>query len=350
MLRRNRLIRFCVSLVLSLGFLLGGAVGCAVSDRQVIEQSDQFHDGIDKAIIHDPELNRYINAVGQRIVDAAREADRDHIGPKAHFEGEEAKWMFSKNMQFHFVNSKTLNAFTTGGEHMYIYTELFQTCKNEDELAAVMSHEYAHVYSRHVQKGTQRQYGLIGAALAATAAGYLAGGKESGAEYASLAGGGAMALGQIGNAYYTRGDEAEADKYGFVFYTRAGWDPDRFGDFFQTMIDKGLDKGPAFLSDHPSLASRVQEARKRAKDLGPEADRRRRRPIADASEFRQLQRRAEDVGRNMPTDKSLQQTKELLQALPRSCLTNAVQEDQIQAKRRLQRDFQQAEQRRKSRD
>jgi len=37
----------------------------------------------------------------------------------------------------------------------------------------------------------------------------------------------------------------------------------------------------------------------------------------------------------MPDDKSLAQSKELLQALPRSCLTPAVQEDQIQAERPL---------------
>ena len=65
-------------------------------------------------------------------------ADRDHKGPKSHFTDEDRDWMFSKKMEFHFVNSKTLNAFTTGGEHMYIYNELFKQCKSEDELAAVM--------------------------------------------------------------------------------------------------------------------------------------------------------------------------------------------------------------------
>ena len=47
--------------------------------------------------------------------------------------GESRDWMFSKDVRFHFVNSKTLNAFTTGGEHMYIYSELFRTAQTEDD-------------------------------------------------------------------------------------------------------------------------------------------------------------------------------------------------------------------------
>jgi predicted Zn-dependent protease len=331
--------------LLTFAVVLGG---CTVTDRQVIDQADQAHAGLKPAVINDRELADYIQAVGDRIIDAAREADRAKVGPPAHFADKERDWMFSQNMQFHFVNSKTINAYTTGGEHMYIYTELFQNCADENDLAAVMSHEFAHVYCRHVQKGTQRQYGIIGAALAAGAGGALLGGKDNAAQYGSLAGGAALALGQVAGATFTRGDEAEADKYGFYFYTHAGWDPERFGHFFQVMIDKGLDKGVAFLSDHPTLASRVQVAKERARELGPEADRLRKPPVADASRFRDLQERAARLGRTLPSDKTLAQTQELLRALPRSCLTPAVQEDQVEAKKQLQRDLESQERRRKS--
>jgi hypothetical protein len=50
----------------------------------------------------------------------------------------------------------------------------------------------------------------------------------------------------------------------------------------------------------------------------------------------------------MPDDKSLAQTQELLQALPRSCLTPAVQEDQVRAREDLQRKLRAAEQRGRS--
>lgn len=155
---------------------------------------------------------------------------RQGYGPAAQVD-EDSQWMFSQKMQFHFVNSKTLNAFTTGGEHMYVYTELFQKTRNENELATVMAHEFAHVYGRHVQKGMNRQYGVLLATVGAGAAGYALGDKSNRETYAGLAAGGAMLAGQLLNAGFTRGDEAEADEMGFEFYIRAGYDPDHFGDF-----------------------------------------------------------------------------------------------------------------------
>ncbi|HEV8290882.1 MAG TPA: M48 family metalloprotease [Tepidisphaeraceae bacterium] len=314
-------------LILGAGFtaLLGG---CA-TDRAVVEQADQFNTTLDKAVIHDPQLESYFQRLGARIIAGAKAYDAEAS------KKDENKWMFSKDMQFHLVNSKTLNAFTTGGEHMYIYNELFQQAKTEDELVAVMSHEYAHVYRRHVQQGMNRQYAILGAAAAAGAAGYGLGGSEKGSEYAGLGAGIAAMAGQFVGMSYTRKDEAEADQYGFNFYTRAGWDPMKFGDFFQSMIEKGYDKGPEYLSDHPPLKSRLEAARQRAQNLPPGADRWRRPDVANASEFRQMQQRARELGARLPDDKSLQQTQKLLQALPRSCITPAIHEDQKRAEQEV---------------
>jgi predicted Zn-dependent protease len=312
-----------------LGLTVAIAGGCA-TDRQVVAQAAQFHDTLEPAVIEpndDPRLAAYLQAVGDRIIRAARET----AGP----EQKESEWMFSDKMRFHFVNSKTLNAFTTGGEHMYIYTQLFLESKTEDELAAVMAHEFAHVYGRHVHSGMNRQYAFLGAAAAAGAAGYAIGGSEKGGEYAGLGGGAALLAGQFIGANFTRRDESEADKLGFQFYTRAGWDPNKFGDFFKSMIDKGYDKGPEFLSDHPSLASRYEQAREWAEELPPSARRFRQPPVADAREFRVLQDRAREVAARMPSDQTLAGAQKIAAALPRSCLMRTVQEDQRQAQREV---------------
>ena len=305
------------------------AAGCA-TDKQVVAQAAQFHDTLEPAVVEpndDPRLASYLQAVGDRIIKAARET----AGP----EQKESDWMFSDKMRFHFVNSKTLNAFTTGGEHMYIYTQLFLESKTEDELAAVMAHEFAHVYGRHVHSGMNRQYAILGAAAAAGAAGYAVGGSEKGGEYAGLGGGAALLAGQFIGANFTRRDESEADELGFKFYTRAGWDPDKFGDFFKSMIDKGYDKGPAILSDHPSLASRYEQAQKWAAELPPSARRFRQAPVADAREFRALQDRAREVATRMPNDQTLAQSQKIAAAMPRSCLMRTVQEDQQQAQQEV---------------
>src|SRR4051794_28883205 len=270
--------------------MLGSGVGCAVTDRQVIDNAEKTHTTLEPAIIRDAELSNYLQSVGERIIAAARKADQQHKGPKEHFDKQQADdWMYSNQMKFHLVNSKTLNAFTTGGEHMYIYNELFQQCKSEDELAAVMSHEYAHVYCRHVAQGMKHQMStLLAGALVGGAAGYALGGKDDKLAAAGTGAGVGAAGGQFLNMGFTRHDEDQADEWGFYFYTHAGWDPNRFGDFFQHMIDKGYDKTPALLSDHPTLASRVEASKKRVKDLPSGADEWRKRPIADASEFRKL--------------------------------------------------------------
>ena len=294
--------------------------GCA-NDKQVISQANQFHQNLEPAVIKDPQLSRYIQTVGDRIIAAAEALDKQGFGPASH-KKESATWMFAKGgMQFHFVNSKTINAFTTGGNHMYVYTELFQKCDTEDELAAVMAHEFAHVYARHVQKGMNRQIVTMLGAAGVGAAGYAAGGKEHGAQYASAGAGLAAMAGQYFGMSYTREDEDEADRLGFQFYSRAGWDPNRFADFFRKMIAMGMDTQSAEMSDHPTLKSRVEKAVQRAKNLPPESSRWRQQPVASPSELRQLQQRAASLANTMPNDQQLQQSKELLAALPRSCLT-----------------------------
>lgn len=322
-----------LALTLGIGSMLAVGAGCA-SDRSVISQANQFHSGIEPAVMEDEKLSDYLQAVGQRIIDAAHELDEQHYGPKAHRE-EDSGWMFSKDMRFHFVNSKTLNAFTTGGEHMYIYNELFQQCKSEDELAAVMAHEYGHVYGRHVHKGMNRQYAILGAAALAGGAGYALGEGDNRGTYASAAAGAAMVGGQLFGMGFTRKDEAEADALGFDFYTHAGWDPDKFADFFRTMIEKGYDTSSALLSDHPTLKSRVEAADQRVKELPPQAEQWRRKPVASADEFKALQKRAAKLGKKMPDDQSLSNAQELLAAMPRSCLTPQEPADQKEAQQRI---------------
>jgi len=296
--------------------------GCT-SDKAVISQAADFHTTLQPAVMEDPQLAGYLQQVGGRIVEAARKYNARNPAQ----DEESRDWMFTKNMKFHFVNSKTLNAFTTGGEHMYIYNELFQQAKSEDELAAVMAHEFAHVYSRHVQSGMNRQYAILGAAAAAGGAGYLVAG-DSGLQYG---GSGILLAGQFVGMSYTRDDEAEADKRGYDFYLRAGWDPAKFGDFFKHMIDLGLDTGSEYLSDHPTLKSRYANAQKWAASVPAWALKARKAPVADAAAFKALQQRAVAIGKNTPTDESLANASQILDALPRSCLTPTIREDQKKA-------------------
>ncbi len=310
------------------------AGGCA-NDSKVISQAVQTNQGLSPAVEKDPQVTAYMQRVGQRIQKAAAEMDRAHQGPDNHFNGSDNSWMFVNAVEFHLVNSETLNAFTTGGQHVYVYRKLMDICDTEDQLAAVMAHEFGHIYCRHVQAGMNRQIAMLGAAGLAGVAGYALGGKDNGGEYAQAGAGAAMVAGNFVGMGFTRKDEAQADEWGFQFYTRAGWDPKQFGVFFKKMIDLGYDKTPEMMSDHPSLASRYEIANKRVAALPASASQWRQPEFLNAPQFKDMVAVADRAGKSMPTDQQVASASKVLQALPRSCLTPVMQPDQRKAQQEL---------------
>jgi predicted Zn-dependent protease len=317
------------------------STGCTPSDQNVIAQANQVHGSLEPAVIRDAQVQRYMDAIGKRIVDGAIEYNEQGKTAKAQ-RGQDNSWMYDGGVRFHLVNSQTLNAFTTGGTHIYIYNQLFQDSKTEDELAAVMAHEFAHIYARHVHSGMKRQYGVIGMTALGAVAGYAVGGSESGAQYAGLGAGAAGAVAQTVTQGFSRGDENEADKLGFSFYIRGGWDPDRFADFFKQMIDKGLDKGGG--GSHPALRDRVAQTEQRV-DSMRDVNRWRRENIASQREFKALQDQARQAARDVPSDQTLAAAQLMLQAFP-SCVSPEDQPDQQAAQEKLMRAAEQAERQR----
>jgi len=329
----------CVLSAFLLGVMLAG-VGCA-TDKSIIDQATQTNAQLAPAIVTDPQLANYIQQVGNRIIAAGKEMDRQHIGPSTHFkEGEDNTWMF-QDMKFYLVKSDTVNAFTTGGKYMYIYTALFDMCKSEDELAAVMSHEFAHVYCRHVQKGSDKQKLALGAAAAGGLAGAAVGGKDNALEYGAVGLAGAYAVAQTFMTSFTSKDENEADKFGFMIYTRAGWDPNKFGDFFQHLIDAGNSATAG--GDHPPLGERVKNAERRRDELGPKAKTWTKPDTATPDQFAQYVSKSKQYTASAPKDKSSSTAQTLLAAFP-SCVTVDDQPSQVKARQDIQKAVEQTQQ------
>ncbi len=326
-------------------FLLLGAsinTGCAVKDKSIIDQATQTNEQLQPALVTDPQLAGYLQRVGDRIVSAGKEMDQQHIGPDAHFKnGEENSWMFT-GMKFYLVKSDTINAFTTGGKYMYVYSALFDLCKTEDELAAVMAHEFAHVYSRHVQRGTEKRYQALGAAAAAGVAGAAVGGKDNALQYGLGSAAATYAGASIFLTSFTSADENQADKFGFQIYSRAGWDPSHFGDFFQRLItEKGID--PNAGGDHPPLGERVKNAERRQSELPPKASAWKKPNTAGPSEFAQLTAKSKQYTASATKDKSSNAAQTLLAAFP-SCVTVDNQPQQVKARQDIQRTLEEANQ------
>ena len=300
-------------------FLLAGSllfVGCA-TDKQVIAQAEGAHGQIEPAILTDPQLDRYTQAVGDRIVATAYD-----LWQQGAFEDLDLEeWMF-EDVSFHMVNSDVPNAFTTGGKHIYMYTGLFTRADTEDGFAAVVGHEFGHILGRHVHGGMNRRYTQLGIAAGAAVAG-AAIDKDNRARGASLGAGMGLAGGQVAGLKFGRDDEAQADAIGFALYAHSGYDPNKFREFFAAMVEAGADQSglQELMSSHPSLSSRVANADRRAeewKQQNPDWQRYLRPDVAGSeAEFARLQQRAKQLEKSSPQDSTLGQAQALLDAFPR---------------------------------
>jgi predicted Zn-dependent protease len=204
------------------------------------------------ALIEDPEVSEYINAIGQRL------ASQSAMG------GEYFHYFVIKDTQ--------INAFAVSGGFVFINAGLVLATSTESELAGVMGHETAHITQHHIARmlADQSKQSLITAAamIGAILLGSLAGGGQ--ATEGALAATQGMAVQHEIN--FTRDNEWEADRVGIGYVAAAGFDPAGMGDMFEKMArHEGLAATyiPAMLIDHPVDSDRIAEQRARAAQFPP---------------------------------------------------------------------------------
>lgn len=157
-----------------------------------------------------------------------------------------------------------VNAFALPGNKIGVYEGIFRAARNQDQLAAVIGHEVAHVLAKHaaerVSTGVATQTGLGIAKAAAGGAG------TPGGELTGLLGAGA-AVGII--LPFNRKQESEADVLGLDLMASAGFDPSAAIPLWENMGRIGKEQPPEFLSTHPSGETRMKEIRERLPDSRP---------------------------------------------------------------------------------
>lgn len=131
---------------------------------------------------------------------------------------------------FFVMNDRQINAFATLGGYIGVNAGLVLTAEREDEVAAVLSHEIAHVTQQHVLRGVERaqrdQIPILLGMLAAVVAAQASNSTSSGnATMAAISSG--MGLMQQRQINYTRSNESEADRLGIRTLSRsaATWMP-----------------------------------------------------------------------------------------------------------------------------
>jgi predicted Zn-dependent protease len=207
--------------------------------------------------LEDPLLLSWLQAMGQRL--AASSDD-----PRQPF-------------TFFLLGDRQINAFATLGGYIGVNAGLVLAADREDGVAAVLSHEIAHVTQAHVLRAVEAaerdRIPIMLAMLGAIAVAQSAGGNSADdATMAALTSAqGLMAQRMID---YTRGNEAEADRIGIRTLSRAGYDVDAMAGFFQTLqasirsnISGSREGTPDYLQTHPVTTSRISEARERARQI-----------------------------------------------------------------------------------
>lgn len=148
------------------------------------------------------------------------------------------------------------NAFALPGRKIGVHTGLLEVATNQDQLAAVLGHEVAHVLAHHSNERVSTQYATqTGLELAGIIAGGSGGASQ---ELMGLLGVGA----QVGVILpFSRTQESEADQIGVDLMARAGFDPRQSIALWENMAASGGEAPPELLSTHPSSTSRIEKLR-----------------------------------------------------------------------------------------
>jgi beta-barrel assembly-enhancing protease len=191
-------------------------------------------------------LTAYVNKVGNVLAATAMGEPRKGDRPSPI-----AGWHFV------IVDDDTINAFAAPGGYIIVNKGLVKAAKNEDQLAAVLAHEIAHVVRAHALGSIKKsRWANVGKEFL-----------DSSVELDQ------QALGNLTQAFegamddmidsmvvkgYSRDTEFEADKVGLQIMAQAGYDPGAFIALLKTLEKQVPATGTkGFGATHPKASDRI---------------------------------------------------------------------------------------------
>lgn len=168
------------------------------------------------------------------------------------------------NVKIVLLQDNEINAFTAGGQTIYLNSGLIEAADNINQVQGVFAHELGHVADGHVilaDQGTRPALGIQILSLVLGAAAAAAGSGEAGAGI--LAAGQRAALGKY--LAFSRTQEATADATGAKFLNAAGISGKGMLDFFKKLYNQqfryGYNNVDPFLQSHPLSGDRINNLR-----------------------------------------------------------------------------------------
>ncbi len=194
--------------------------------------------------VDDPAISDYLNALGNRLVQASGNPSGD----------------------FHFfaIRDNTVNAFAMFGGFIGVNTGTILVAQSESELASVLAHEIGHVTQNHLARQIAREKQNTIPAMIAMAVGLLAARANSQVAAATIA---STQAGLVQSQLaYSRDFEREADRAGYQTLEKASFDVRGMADFFDRLQKYGRlyeNNAPVYLRSHPLTLERLSDIENR---------------------------------------------------------------------------------------
>ncbi len=165
-----------------------------------------------------------------------------------------------RNVRIILVGDPSINAFTAGGQDVFIHSGLIAASTSAGEVQGVIAHELGHVAGGHVLRsaeGIKEATGISILSLVLGAAAIAAGAGEAGA--AVLGVGQQLAVGRY--LAFSRVQEATADAAAQTYLTSTGISGKGMISFFKKLqgleFRYGAEAGDGFAYDHPLTGDRI---------------------------------------------------------------------------------------------
>ncbi len=166
-----------------------------------------------------------------------------------------------KDIDYHFkvLDDKEINAVSLPGGYVYINSGVLERVDNDDELAAVIAHEVAHIVARHSIKKLQAivGYSILRVLVAAAPD---AGNTGNAADYAFTE----ILLG------YGRDDELLADQLGARYLKLAGYNPRAMVSFLEKLQEDNRRKPlrpKSYFKTHPYVPDRIRVVKQESGEM-----------------------------------------------------------------------------------
>lgn len=194
--------------------------------------------------VADPVRTHYINLVGDNVAKNSKMP------------------LTFKGYHFMLISSDEVNAFAAPGGFVFVTTGLYAKLTSEEQLAAVLAHEVAHVSLKH---------GLSSIKAANLTQAFTILGTEAVKEYSGAQ------LGELTKAFensindiinnlvvngYSRTQEYDADSEALTTTYRAGYNPKGLPEFLKTLSGAKSANSAGFFKTHPPAIDRLKEAEK----------------------------------------------------------------------------------------